>query len=157
MYILGVIYSCINFITNISDYNANIDNSTWFFIFMHLSMNGNWVCKLPFFVHGDDVRRLLLPLAICLCLRLCSLLCILVFKSKTESLFSPVTVSSNSLRWQTFNGCTWNCSFRILVVCYELEMWRYFFLITGLRSAERATSSLCGEQSGVKKCCRIMV
>jgi len=82
---------------------ANIDNSTWFFIFMHLSTNGSWVCKLPFFVHEDDVRSLLLSLAICLCPRLCSRACVLVFKSrKTVSLFSSVTVSSNSMRWQTF-------------------------------------------------------
>jgi hypothetical protein len=80
---------------------ANIDNSAWFFIFMHLSTNGNWVCKLPFFVHGDDARTLL-SLAICICLRLCSLACVLVFKSKTVSLFSSVTVSSNSLRCHTF-------------------------------------------------------
>lgn len=134
---------------------ANIDNSTWLFIFIHLSTNGSWVCKLPFCVHGDDVRRLLLSLAICLCLRLSSLACVLIFKSRHYHCSLLLLSSVTHCVDKPLNCWTWNCSFRILVVCYELGMWRFFF-VTRLRSAERATSSLCGEQSGIKKCWRIM-
>jgi hypothetical protein len=159
MCIYWVLYVVVSILSSIlvSIMLANIDNSTWFFIFMNLSTNGSWDCKLPFFVHGDDVRSWLLSLAICLCLRLYFLACVLVFKSrKTMSLLSSVTVSSNSLRWHTFKWLHLELFVQNSNRVLRVRNVEIFFFITGLRCAERAASSLCGEQSGVKKCWRVM-
>jgi hypothetical protein len=80
---------------------ANIDNSTLFVIFMHLSANCSWVCKLPFLYRGISWGVYYCPwLYVYVCASVFFPMCWVLSKKRQHH--CSVTVSSKSLRWQTF-------------------------------------------------------